>query len=452
VRAWEAQYRFRCADGSYASVHDRAYVEYGEDGAARRAVGAMSDVTDQQRAEVALDRQASFVRLSREVAVTANQAESVGAAMGAILRLVCEHTGWPLGHALMLQRAERQTPPPNVWHEEEPGRFAEFRAASDGVVFARGVGLVGRIWETGKPVWVPIEGDAVFTRRDVALRSGLRAAFGCPILVGTAVVGILEFFADDTVPPAADLVAVLVGVGTQLGRVVERALAEGHLRDYAERLESLSRRLIDAQEAERRHVARELHDEIGQALTALKLNLQSLAERPDADAAMTLEESIDLADRTLQQTRDLSLGLRPALLDDLGLVPALRWYLDRQGRRAGFTTEFAVAAVDDAVPPEVATTCFRIAQEALTNVARHARATKVTMELSRRDAILELVVRDSGRGFDPSAAARANGHRTLGILSMGERAALVGGELTIDSAVGRGTEVRVRLPLASANG
>jgi signal transduction histidine kinase len=151
----------------------------------------------------------------------------------------------------------------------------------------------------------------------------------------------------------------------------------------------------------------------------------------------------------LQQTRDLSLGLRPALLDDLGLVPALRWYLDRQGQRAGFATEFAVAAGDDAVPPEVATTCFRIAQEALTNVARHADATKDSMEPTRRDAVLELVVRDSGRGFDPRAVStRANGRGTLGILSMGERAALVGGELVIDSAVGRGTEVRVRLPLA----
>jgi signal transduction histidine kinase len=184
-------------------------------------------------------------------------------------------------------------------------------------------------------------------------------------------------------------------------------------------------------------------------LTALKLNLQTLGNGVDPKLARaTLDESIALTERTLGQIRDLSLDLRPPLLDDLGLVPALRWYLDRQGRRAGFATEFAAANVDDAVPAEIATACFRIAQEALTNVARHAAATSVTMALSQNGTALELVVRDSGRGFDPEAAtALAATGRSLGLLNMGERAALVGGKLSIDSAVGRGTEVRVHLPL-----
>ncbi len=149
-------------------------------------------------------------------------------------------------------------------------------------------------------------------------------------------------------------------------------------------------------------------------------------------------------------TRDLSLALRPAVLDDLGLVPALRWYLDRQGRRAGFTTEFAAGDLEDDVPAEVATTCFRIAQEALTNVARHARATHVAMQLARRVDGLELIVRDAGQGFDSAhAIAKAERGDSLGLVSMRERAGLIGGVLHIDAVPGRGTVIRVVLPLAT---
>jgi signal transduction histidine kinase len=222
----------------------------------------------------------------------------------------------------------------------------------------------------------------------------------CAKSFDSTVVDVLDFLSGDEVPPGDDLVAVMGGIDTQLGRVIERAQAEGHLRHSADRLESSSRRLIEAQETERRHVARELHDEIGQSLTARKLDLQTVDCGADAEHAAAIAESIALAERTLQQARDLSLDLPPALLDVPGLVPALRWYPDRQGRRAGFSTELAADDLGDSVPPEVATTCFRIAQEALTNVARHARTTHVVIRLMRRADELGLVVRDAGRGFD----------------------------------------------------
>jgi PAS domain S-box-containing protein len=450
TREWRAEYRFLRADGSFADVKDRAYVEYASDGTPVRAIGAMTDVSDHKRGEFALRRQVAFVRLAREVAVTANEAVGVADAISAILRLVCRHTGWPVGHALLLHGTDEDAPPPSLWHLDDAARFAEFRRVSDATLFQRGVGVLGQVWQTGQPVWVA-EGRAPSPRRTVAIASGLHGGFAFPVLVGSTVAGVLEFLSEDEVPPGDDLVAVMGGIGAQLGRVIERAQAERHLRHYADRLESLSRRLIEAQETERRHVARELHDEIGQSLTALKLNLQTVDRGADDERAAVIEESIALAERTLQQTRDLSLDLRPALLDDLGLVPALRWYLDRQGRRAGFSTEFAADDLGDSVPPEVATTCFRIAQEALTNVARHARTTHVVMQLLRRADALELVVRDAGRGFDRETTfARAEQGGSLGLLGMRERAALVGGTLDIDSAPGRGTAVRVVLPLATS--
>lgn len=453
VREWRAEYRFRRADGTYAAVRDRGYVEYAPDGTPLRAVGAMTDVTEQSRTEEAVRRQATFVALSREVATTANQAVGVGEAVRAILRLVCIHTGWPVGHAVLLDRGAEQAPPPSLWYLADPARFGELRAMSDATPYRRGIGSIGQVWKTGQAAWIA-ETHAPSLRRAAVMASGLRGGFAFPVLVGTTVVGVLEFLSEDDEPPADDLVAVLEGIGTQLGRVIERAEAEDHLREYAERLEGLSRRLIEAQETERRHVARELHDEIGQALTALKLNLRAIES--ETNPALTrgiLEESLVLAERTLQQTRDLSLDLRPALLDDLGLVPALRWYLDRQGRRAGFATEFIADEIVDALPSEVATTCFRIAQEALTNVVRHAQATSVTMSLARQGAALELVIRDSGRGFDAAlATARAEHGASLGLLGMRERAALIGATLVIESTPGQGTAIRVLLLLVAGSG
>jgi signal transduction histidine kinase len=215
-------------------------------------------------------------------------------------------------------------------------------------------------------------------------------------------------------------------------------------------LQTLSRQLLEAQENERRHLARELHDEIGQALTAVKINLQAAQHLPDALAAY-LADSISIVDRTLQQVRNLSLDLRPALLDDLGLVAALRWYIDRQAQRAGFTTRFVADSLASRPRSDIETACFRVAQEALTNVMRHAQAQHVHVELRQYGTELHLLVRDDGKGFDVRAAQeRAAQGVSTGLLGMQERVWLVGGEIDINSAPARGTEIRVRFPLQNS--
>jgi signal transduction histidine kinase len=136
------------------------------------------------------------------------------------------------------------------------------------------------------------------------------------------------------------------------------------------------------------------------------------------------------------------------MLDDLGLVSALRWYVDRQAQRTGVVAQFTADPLDARLPPELETTCFRVAQEALTNVARHAQARHVNVRLRQREAELELVVEDDGSGFDvPAARARAARGVSMGLLGMEERVLLVGGRIDITSAPGRGTEVRARFPL-----
>ena len=222
----------------------------------------------------------------------------------------------------------------------------------------------------------------------------------------------------------------------------ERKRAEEELGRRTSQLEALSRKLIEAQEEERRAVARELHDDFGQVLTALKINLWRL-HRDDS-------ESIALVDGAIARMRDLAQNLRPPLLDELGLEEALRWFVEREAQRAGLAFRLALVSLEQRPQPAVETTCFRVAQEALTNVIRHAHAHLVQVELDKTNDELQLVVCDDGQGFDvPAARKRAIQGESQGLLSMQERVALAGGDLEIDSAPGRGTCVRAHLPLTA---
>jgi two-component system sensor histidine kinase UhpB len=221
--------------------------------------------------------------------------------------------------------------------------------------------------------------------------------------------------------------------------ITERKRAEEELGRRAQQLEALSRKLIEAQEAERRAVARELHDDFGQVLTALKLNLHQRG-RDDS-------ESIAMIDGAIARMRELAQNLRPPLLDELGLEAALSWYVEREAKRAGLAFRLALAPLAERPQPVLETTCFRIVQEALTNIVRHAKARLVEIELGESNGVLQLVVCDDGQGFDvPAARKRASEGGSQGLLGMQERVALVGGDLDIDSAPGHGTCIRARLP------
>jgi len=214
------------------------------------------------------------------------------------------------------------------------------------------------------------------------------------------------------------------------------------------RLQALSHQLITTQEVERRHIARELHDEIGQALSTLKILIQRSRQSVEPPAAAHLEEGVAIVNQTIDQVRTLSLALRPSVLDDLGLIPALRWFVDNKARQGGFVGEFVADPMEPRLTPDRELVCFRLVQEALTNVMRHAGAKRVIVALTPRTGCLEVVIRDDGSGFDVAQALTvAAGGKTMGLLGMQERVALVGGELEIRSARGGGSEIRARFPL-----
>jgi signal transduction histidine kinase len=233
--------------------------------------------------------------------------------------------------------------------------------------------------------------------------------------------------------------------------IAERKLANELQLKTQERLQTLSGKLIEAQEVERRSLARELHDEIGQGLTAVKINLQTLQHSSThSKMGLPLQESISLVEVALQQVRSLSLDLRPSLLDDLGLAIALRWYVDRQTQRSGIIGEFLAKPLETKLSPNLETTCFRIVQEALTNVVRYAQAQRVVVELWQLETQLHLIIRDDGIGFDVDAAReRATRGGSLGLLGMEERVLLVGGQIDIKSVHQRGTEIHAWFPLCT---
>jgi signal transduction histidine kinase len=216
------------------------------------------------------------------------------------------------------------------------------------------------------------------------------------------------------------------------------------------RLRALSRRLLEVQEDERSRLARDLHDDIGQALTALKIQLESLA-RADATLRSRIDECVETTRHTLERVRQLSLSLRPLQLDDLGLVAALRSHLDRQARVGELTPHFDARDVPQGLAPDIETACFRVAQEAITNVLRHARARNLWLGLSVSDGRLALSLRDDGVGFDADAARRrAAAGGSLGLVGIEERIAFAGGSLELRTAPGQGTVLLATFPLEPA--
>ena len=234
--------------------------------------------------------------------------------------------------------------------------------------------------------------------------------------------------------------------------VTDRMLAHRALADANKRLHAMSKRVLSIQEEERRSISRELHDDIGQSLTALKIGLHRLVQRISDHDRVLLNECLDTADNTLDKLRDLSHELRPPQLDQLGLEGALEWLVGRQRSTTGLDFVCEFVGLSTRLPANIESVCYRITQEALNNATRHASAKQIRIRVELSDRLLTLAIRDDGVGFDmDTAQKKALKTGSLGLISMEERAQLAGGRLKMRTVPGGGTTVQATFALDGTN-
>ena len=298
--------------------------------------------------------------------------------------------------------------------------------------------------EEGESYVIDATGVALLTASVVQRLSG--NGLRLESLSGTAADDVLNVYAVD-VPdaPARCLSCTNSGFVRQVLDDLDRVLAEARI--YHEQLQQLSSQVLTAHEGERKRIARELHDDTGQALTSILVRLRLLEKTAEDEAVRrNVEELRELTSNALDSVRRMAVDLRPAALDDLGLVPALHSYADKYSNSWPIRVTFSAEGLKKRLRPNVELVLYRIVQEALTNVAKHSAARGVEVRLRRRSNIVTVTVTDDGRGFDMRDVKSREGSG-LGLFGMRERLALVGGTVEIQSASGKGTTIIARVPL-----
>jgi signal transduction histidine kinase len=268
---------------------------------------------------------------------------------------------------------------------------------------------------------------------------------GIPLLAQGKTQGVVNLFKHEQSATSTDQFAFFVTLGQQVGSAMQNARLFAEVVAGREHLQHLSHQLVKVQEAERYAIARELHDEVGQILTGLNLTLEMVARLPVEEVYPRLEEAHTMVNDLMLRVREMSLQLRPPMLDDLGLLAALLWHVERYTSQTGIVVHFRQAGLERRFAAEVEIAIYRMVQEALTNVARYAGTSDVVVRLWSNDAMLGVQIEDQGNGFDPEEVLSR--HTTSGLSGMRERLRLLGGELQIDAAPGQGCCLAVEIPL-----
>ena len=311
-----------------------------------------------------------------------------------------------------------------------------------------GAGLTGYVVSAKKPLLVhDLEGERVHLPCVPSWSEGEAPLswLGVPIRIGERVMGVICMHAYRSHVYGEEEQLLLSTIADEVAVAVENARLFEAVEEQRGRLRALTVRLAEAEDSERRRLARELHDQVGQNLTALGINLNILrTQMPEGmvdSVSSRLDDSLALVEQTAERIRDVMSNLRPPLLDEYGLVAALHWYGSQFAARTGV----AVGVEGEEPAPRLATpvenALFRIVQEALTNVVKHAQATRVTVAVEAEDGTVRLVVADDGVGFSPGALVRPDGHRGWGLLTMAERAEAMGGRCRIESSPDQGTRI-----------
>jgi len=402
-----------------------------------------STVTERKRTEQALEHRVTQLALindtGRRIAAALDLEEMLSRTTHLVQRRFDYHHV-----ALFVVDRERQ----EASLEAAAGAYTSFIPADYHLELNQGiVGWVARRGETR--LSNDVRRDPYYIHglpEDVATRSELAV----PIRASGETIGVLDVQSPH--PDAFDDGDVLAmeTLADQIAVAIHNARLFRDMRQQSELVRALAIRLAEVEEIERQRLARELHDQVGQNLTALGINLNIVqAQIPDAShspARHRLDDSLSLVEQTTERIRDLMADLRPPVLDDYGLVAALRWYGEQFAARSGINVIIDGEEIQPRLSPRAEGALFRIAQEALTNVAKHAQASQATVAVKAGTDLLQMVITDNGLGFDPAQRSEPGERYGWGMLTMTERAAAIGGRFEVESQPGRGTRVVVEVP------
>jgi signal transduction histidine kinase len=399
-------------------------------------------------------------RRNRELAATAAVAQATSSGqldldgtLARALEVVLDVTGLPAGWILLL---------PQVGGEPVLASSARLpREITQGLARFRPPDCeCAKVLETRQPLVVhPLHADCPVRRLALSDGRPVTCHATVPLLTRSEALGVLNLASDDLLGFDEQELDFLSAIGRQLGVAVENARLWEGLKQRDRLRRQFVEQAIAAQEEERKRIARELHDQIGQALTSLLLGLRALEAEADSSGGLIvdparLHDLKAILAGTLDDVHDLALGLRPSVLDDLGLVPAVQRTVRTFHARHGLSIDFQTMGLEGVrLPPAVETGLYRIVQEALTNVVQHAHTRRVSLLLEVRAGSVAVIVEDDGHGFEVDRLMRGPADkRRLGLHGMRERAELMGGTLTVESAPGTGTTVFVQVPLHDERG
>jgi PAS domain S-box-containing protein len=405
--------------------------------------GIVTDITERKQMEEALAQRATQLALLNNIGGRIASVLELDSVLDRAARLVQESFGH---HHVALFTIDRERG--ELLLRASAGDFAIHLPPDHRTELGQGlVGWVGRHGEkllvndvSADPRYVSFYPDEMPTQSELSV----------PIRVGEEVVGVLDIQSPRLNAFDANDVMVMEALAGQIAVAIQNARLYEAEHAAREQLRDLAGYLETAREEERTYIAREIHDEFGQTLTALKMDLAWLNKRLPADKPRLVEKvnaMSDLIDSTIQTVRRIATDLRPGVLDHLGLVAAIEWQAQEFVERAGLDCELLLSDKEIVLDPDLATAIFRIFQETLTNIARHAEATEIRVKLEERPGELVLAVQDNGRGITES---HASGSKSLGLIGMQERARSWGGDVTFQTVPGQRTTVIVRVPMASA--
>ncbi|MBL8829327.1 MAG: PAS domain S-box protein, partial [Planctomycetaceae bacterium] len=380
-----------------------------------------------------------LITLQHDIAAICNQAESVDRAMRSAMRRICEYLNWPVAHAFVRNKLSGEFECSRIWtsYGDPPAHMENLIHETREMFFLPGQSWLGQVVAKRLPQWAgDIEQVPLIRRGESLLECGIRSIIAFPVLVDDDVEAVIEFLSPETTEPTYEMLSIMQEVGRLLGWVIER--------------EELQRAIAESVELEQRRIAQELHDGLGQELTAMSLMAKSLHRALEMQDSPVADRAKDLADaipRVVRQTRAVVRGLMPVEVDAAALMSALEQLADSTQRLHGVTCRLDAPVPVQVENNVVAHHLYRIAQEALNNALKHSGANQLTIRLRQTEQEIVLEVADDGHGIEEHNSDEEPLSRGMGLRIMKHRANLIGGSLAVLSTATAGTTVLCRLKI-----